>query len=53
MHYDEGNSYIFVNCVEISKFKVKDSETNAAPLDLGNVWVKMFEIIMWKNMRPD
>ena len=31
------NSYIFVNDVEIYKFKTKDSEINAAPLCLGNV----------------
>ena len=46
LRYDEENSYIFVNCVEISKFKVKDFETNAAPLGLGNVWVKMFQLII-------
>ena len=31
------NSYIFINGVEIYKFKVKDSEINAAPILLGNV----------------
>ena len=30
-------SYIFVNGVEIYKFKAKDSEIDAAPLCLGNV----------------
>ena len=37
LHYDGVNSYIFVNGVEIYKFKAKDSEINAAPLCLGNV----------------
>ena len=37
MHYNEENSYIFVNSVEIYKFKAKDSELNAFPLFLGNV----------------
>ena len=30
------NSYIFVNGVQIYKFKVKNSEINAIPLCLGN-----------------
>lgn len=30
------NCYIFVNGVEICKFKVKDSQIKAAPLCLGN-----------------
>ena len=30
------NSFLFVNVVEIYKFKAKDSEINAAPLCLGN-----------------
>ena len=37
LHYNEVNSYIFVNEVEIYKFKAKDSEINAVPLCLGNV----------------
>ena len=32
------NSYVLVNGVEIYKFKAEDSEINAAPLCLGNVW---------------
>ena len=32
------NSYIFVNGVEIYKFKANNSEINAAPLCLGNVY---------------
>ena len=37
MHCPGVNSYLFVNGVEIYKFKAKDSEINAAPLSLGNV----------------
>ena len=36
MHYNEANSYLFVNGTEITKFKVKDSEIKAYPLCLGN-----------------
>ena len=36
LHYSGVNSYIFVNVVEIQKFKAKDSEPNAAPICLGN-----------------
>ena len=37
LHYNEANGYIFVNGLEIYKFKAKNSEINAAPLCLGNV----------------
>ena len=37
LHYNGVNSYLFVNGVQIYKFKAKDSELNAAPLCLGNV----------------
>ena len=37
LHYNGVNSYIFVNGVEIYKFKAKDSEINAAPSCLVNV----------------
>ena len=37
LYYNGVNSYIFVNGVEIYKFKAKGSEINAAPLCLGNV----------------
>ena len=37
MHYNGASSYLFVNGVEIHKFKAKDSEINAAPVCLGNV----------------
>ena len=37
MHYNEANSYLFVNDKEIHKFKAKDSEIVATPLYLGNI----------------
>ena len=37
LHYNEGNSYLFVNGTEIIKFKAKDSEIVATPLCLGNI----------------
>ena len=37
MHYDDANSYLFVNGTEIYKFKTKHSEIIAAPLCLGNI----------------
>ena len=37
MHYNESNSYIFVNGVELIKFKANESEIKAAPLYLGNI----------------
>ena len=37
MHYNGGNSYLFVNGTEIIKFKAKDSEIVASPLCLGNI----------------
>ena len=36
LHYNGANSYLFVNGVEIHKFKTKDSET-ATSLCLGNI----------------
>ena len=36
-HYDGTNSYLFVNGIEIIKFKAKDSEIVATPLCLGNI----------------
>ena len=36
LHYNEANSYLFVNGTEIYKFKTKDSEIVASPLCLGN-----------------
>ena len=37
LHYNGGNSYLFVNGTEIYKFKAKDSEIAASPLCLGNI----------------
>ena len=37
MHYNGGNSYLFVNGTEIIKFKAKDSAIVASPLCLGNI----------------
>ena len=37
LHYNGANSYLFVNCTEIIKFKAKDSEIVASPLCLGNI----------------
>ena len=35
LHYNGGNSYLFVNGTKICKFKVKDSAIVAIPLCLG------------------
>ena len=37
LHYNEANSYLFVNGVEIIKFKAKNFEIKAISLCLGNV----------------
>ena len=37
LHYNGGNSYLFVNSAEIIKFKAKDSEIVATPLCIGNI----------------
>ena len=37
LHYNGGNSYLFVNGTEIIKFKAKDSEIVASPLCLGDI----------------
>ena len=42
MHYNGANSYLFVNSIEIIKFKSKNSEIVVTPLCLGNIskdWV--------------
>ena len=36
-HYNEANSYLFVNGTQIYKFKAKDSEILAYSLCLGNI----------------
>ena len=37
LHYNEGNSYLFVNGTEICKSKSKYSVIVASPLSLGNI----------------
>ena len=37
LHYNGGNSYMFVNGSDIYKFKTKSSEIVASPLWLGNI----------------
>ena len=37
LHYNGANSYLFVNDIEIYKFKAKDSKIIATPLCLGNI----------------
>ena len=37
LHYNGSNSYLFVNCKEIHKFKANDSEIIAPPLCLGKI----------------
>ena len=37
LNYNGTDSYLFVNGIEIHKFKAKDSEIVASPLCLGNV----------------
>ena len=37
LHYNGGNSYLFVNGTEIIKFKAKDSAVVASPLCSDNI----------------
>ena len=37
LHYNESNSYLFVNGVKIYQFKAKDSELNGYPLYFRNI----------------
>ena len=37
LHYNGGNSYLFINGTEIHKFNAKDSKIVATPLCLGNI----------------
>ena len=37
LHYNVANSYLFVNGIEINKFKAKDSKIVATALCLGNI----------------
>ena len=48
LHYNEDNSYLFVNGKEIIKFKAKDFEIVAYPLCLGNI-SKDFSVDNMKN----
>ena len=48
LHYNGANSYLFVYCTEIYKFKANDSEIAASPLCLGNI-SKIGQQIIWKK----
>ena len=37
MHYNEANSYLFVNGKEIHKVQARDSESVGTPLCLGKI----------------
>ena len=37
LHYNEANSYLFINGTKIIKFRAKDSEIVATSLCLGNI----------------
>ena len=37
LHFNGANSYLFVDGIEIYKFKAKDSEIVPSPLCLGNI----------------
>ena len=37
LHCNGGNSFLFVNVTDIYKFKAKDLEILATPLNLGNI----------------
>ena len=37
LHYNGPNSYLFVNGIEIIKFKANDSEIFLGPICLGNI----------------
>ena len=45
LHYNEANSYLFVNGTEIIKFEAKDSEIVATPLRLGNISIIPYFIL--------
>ena len=49
LHYNGTNSYVFVNGIEIHKFKAKNSEINSASLYLGNVSKNFAVDCMTKN----
>ena len=37
LHFNDGNSFLFVNATKIYQFKAKDSEIKKYPLCLGNI----------------
>ena len=37
LHYNDGNSFLFVNATKIYQFKANDSEIKKYPLCLGNI----------------
>ena len=37
LHYNEGNSYLFLSGTEIYEFKAKESEILVGPICLGNI----------------
>ena len=49
LHCNGVNSYLFVNDVEIYKFKTKDSEINAGSLCLDNISKEFLADYMKKN----
>ena len=49
LHYNGTNSYLFVNGIEIYKFKAKYFETVPSPLCLGNISKKWSTDNMKKN----
>ena len=49
MHYNGGNSYLFVNGTEIYKFKAKNSEIKAYSLCLRNISIDWFHDNMKKT----
>ena len=48
LHYNRGNSFLFVNATEICQFKAKDSEVKKYLLCLGNI-SKYFTAINMKQ----
>ena len=48
LHYNESNSFLFVNAVKMYQFKAKDSEIKTYILCLGNI-LKDFTLNSMKN----
>ena len=53
LHYNRVNSYILFKSVELYKFKLKDSEINAALLCLGNASKDFLLVKMKKTELSD